>query len=246
MSGMEAHLQLRQQFEEVINNYQPSDQALKLLQKTPLVILLGVTGSGKNTIINHLVGFGRYHFIVSDTTRQPKLRDGNMEINGVQYFFRSEADILADLKKGAFLEAEIVHKNHVYGTSIRELKRAVDSGKIPVNEVDVGGTISIRKAKPDTTFIFLLPPSFKEWRYRLQGREVMSEEELTNRLKTAVKVLEEGLRNDYIFVVNESSRATAEQIDDYIQGNKTAFANENGRVIADQIQQELKDFIGTR
>ena len=128
MSGMECHLQLRQEFETVLKNYQPSDQALKLLQKTPLVILLGVSGSGKNTIINHLVGFGRYHFIVSDTTRQPKLRDGNMEVDGVQYFFRSEADMLADLENGAFLEAEIIHKHQVSGTSIRELKRAVASG----------------------------------------------------------------------------------------------------------------------
>jgi guanylate kinase len=244
---MKVELKHKKQFIEVLKEYQPSPEAYEILRRIPLVIMLGVTGAGRNTIINHLIGSGKYHFVVSDTTRPPKLRDGKMEENGVNYYFRKEEEMLHDLQEGMFLEAELIHNQQVSGISIRELEHAEASGKIPVNEIDFGGTINVRKAKPDTMFFFVLPPTFEEWIYRLKGREVMSDEELKNRLETAVKVIEEGLsRNDFIFIINDSSHGSAEEIDAYVDGRSVMGDQQYARDTALTIQKDLLEFIGTR
>jgi len=229
------------EFKEVLKDYEPSEAARRIIADIPLVIMLGVSGGGRNTIINHLINSGKYHFIVSDTTRPPKIRDGSLEQDGVHYNFRSEEDILKDLRAGLFLEAELIHNQQVSGISIRELERQAASGKIPINEVDMGGTIAIHQAKPDTSFFFVVPPSYKEWMYRLHGREVMSEQELDNRLTTAAQVLEHGLESDnFIFIVNDSSHRSAEAIDRQVHSSKDEIEHEAGRRVAREILDELK------
>lgn len=235
------------QFQTALKDYQPSPEAVRLLEQTPLVIMLGVSGGGRNTIINHLVNSGHYQFIVSDTTRPPKLRDGRMEVEGVNYYFRSEETVLDDIQHGRFLEAEIIHKQQVSGISIRELQQVANSGKIPINEVDLGGTQSIRATKPDTYFFFIVPPSYKEWIYRLKGREVMGDEEFANRCQTAIAVLKEGLRQpDFTFVVNDSSHHSAEEIDAQVRGHRLdKGSHQEGRRVAGQILSELEARLGT-
>lgn len=230
-----------EEFKEVLREYRPSPAAMELLRKTPLIIMLGISGGGRNTIINHLINSKKYHFIVSDTTRPPKFRDGAMERDGVNYNFRSEDEVLNDLRHGKFLEAELIHNQQVSGISIRELEKATASGKIPINEVDVGGTMSIKRAKPDTKFFFVVPPNYEEWMYRLHGREVMSDEEAHNRITTAVRVLERGLESEhFIFIINDSSRRSAESIDRQMHGHIDETEHRSGREAAQAILDELK------
>lgn len=63
-----------------------------VMAATPFAALSGVAGGGRNTVINYLVDHYNFGFIVSDTTRPPKFRDGKMEQDGVQYYFRKEED----------------------------------------------------------------------------------------------------------------------------------------------------------
>lgn len=228
-------------FRQLLEHYEPAQKALDILADIPLVIMLGVTGSGRNTVINHLVNSGRYHFIVSDTTRPPKLRDGVMERDGVQYNFRTEEEVLEDLKNGQYLEAELIHNQQVSGISVRELIRAHDTGKVPINEVEIGGTDAIYRVKPDTTFFFMVPPSYKEWMYRLHGREIMSQEELANRLHTARNILTNALNGDrFFFVVNDSSHATAELIDTFVTTTVRKQGDELARQVARNILEQLQ------
>ena len=241
----EVRLHNKEEFKRVLDGYEPSEAAKQTLHKIPLVIMLGVAGGGRNTIINHLINTGHYHFIVSDTTRPPKVRDGKMEVDGINYNFRSEEDVLRDIKDGKFLEAELLHNQQVSGMSVRELERAAASGKVPINEIDLGGTVAVRNAKPDTHFFFIIPPSFKEWMYRLQGREVMSEQELHNRLQTAVRVLTEGLQNnDFTFVINDSSHRSALRIDEEVRsGVEDEAEHAAGRKTAEAILAELTSYL---
>ena len=96
-------LKYKQNFHVALKDYQLSDHALAILTKTQLVILTAPTASGRNTIINELLRTNEYNFIVSDTTRPPRLNDGILEQNGREYFFRDEADMLQDIKDGNFL-----------------------------------------------------------------------------------------------------------------------------------------------
>lgn len=238
---MNVTLKHKHEFVDLLKTYKPSETTLESLARMPLVIMLGVTASGRNTIINHLVNSGRYHFVISDTTRPPKVRDGRLEQDGVHYNFRREEEVLRDLKAGKFLEAEVIHDQQVSGISIGELERASASGKIPINEVDIGGTVAIKQAKPDTIFFFVIPPSYKEWLYRLHGREVMSEEETANRMRTAKKVLSAALSDpSFTFVVNDSSHASSELIDTIVHDRDHSYDDSAARQIAQDVLEQLQ------
>lgn len=233
---MEVSLIHKNEFIEVLDGYGPSDEAIAVLASMPLVILLSVTGGGRNTIINKLVKTGRYHFIVSDTTRPAKVRDGRLEQDGVVYHFRPEEDVLTDIKEGRYLEAELIHGQQVSGASVNELVRAQKSGKIPINEVDIGGTDAIAAVKPDTLFLFIVPPSFDEWMRRLHTREDMSDKELKNRLITAAHMLRVVLHSKrFVFVVNDSLDEVVSTIDDYISGEVHDIHDTKARQVAEQI-----------
>ena len=197
MEDIRPKLEDRESFERVLLNYKMSPHEIEILSEIDLVVMSGLTGGGRNTVINRLVATDIYHYIVSDTTRPPKIRDGAMERDGVNYFFRKESDLLRELQNGEFLEAEVIHSQQVSGTSIRELQKAHTSGKIAVCELEYGGINNIAQAKPDTHVIGILPPTYEEWIRRFRDREEIHEQEFVNRLHTAEKVLENMINKSY-------------------------------------------------
>jgi guanylate kinase len=190
-------------FEQLLAHYKVSDHARAVLAATPFVAMMSVAGGGRNTLINYLVETGPYYFVVSDTTRPPKIRNGITELDGVHYFFRTEEDFLADLKTGEFIEAEIIHGQQVSGTSIREVEKAKELGLIPIHDYEFGGIDAMQSIKNDAVVIALLPPSFEDWQYRLKNRETMHSNEFKNRMQTAVHVLQAMLERPYVkFVIS--------------------------------------------
>jgi guanylate kinase len=238
---MQVILRNKEAFKAVLRDYRPSDEARHLLAGMNLVILQGISGSGRNTIIDYLVQTDAFHQILSDTTRPPKLRNGVMEQHGVQYYFRKEEDLLNDLAQGMFLEAELIHDQQVSGISVRELMRAVESGKTPINEVAREGVMNIRRAKPDTTFIFVVPPSYDVWLQRLTKREVMSEAELANRKHSAVHEIEAAFdAPDFHFLVNDQLEHAAKAIQRVVAGETMSDEDRQGRQVAQTILENLK------
>jgi guanylate kinase len=208
------HLKHHQEFEEALKNYHISDRAKKALEGLKLVIMVAPTSTGRNTIIRYLVDNKNYYFIISDTTRPPQVRDGKMEENGVNYFFRSEGEMLADIKAGEFLEAAIIHQQQASGISIRELEKAKGLNKVAITDVEAVGADNIMRINPNAKAIFLVPPSFEEWQKRLVSRGTMNEHEIKNRLMSASKELEAALRYDYYhFIVAEDLKQTALIVD---------------------------------
>ncbi len=225
--------------------YHLSERAQKALQGLNLVLLVAPTSTGRNTIIAELLKSGDYYFIISDTTRPPQIRDGKMEENGIQYFFRSEEDILADLKAGEFLEAALIHEQQVSGISVRELQKAKNRDKIAITDIEVVGTDNVIRAKPDTKAIFVVPPSFYEWQRRIRSRGHMSDQEFKNRLASADKELVAALKHDYYqFVIAGDLGKTVATIDSIAKGFPGEAENQKGRKLVkeihDQLQIELK------
>ncbi len=201
---MKPHLKHFDQFQAVLNDYQINDAGKKLLEKTKLVLLTSPTSSGRNTIIRELEKTDKYAYILSDTTRPKRRNNGVMEQDGVEYWFKTEEEILEDLKKGLFLEADIIHAQQVSGISIRELKKATNHDKIAIDEVYYIGIDNVKKVKPDTFTIFILPPSYEEWMKRLLKRGDMSTDEVRRRLESAELELESTINRDYYqYVVND-------------------------------------------
>lgn len=200
-------------FRTVLAEYHVSQHAQKVLDEARLVVLSGIAGGGRNTTINYLVQNHDYLFLISDTTRPPKLRGGVMEQDGVNYYFRTEADMLRDIRNGEFVEAEIIHSQQVSGTSIRELARANSTHRIAIADCEYGGAHNIAVAKPDAAIIGLLPPDFDEWIRRFRDREAISDQEFTNRLITARIVLQKMLAQPYFkFVINTTVEQCAADV----------------------------------
>jgi guanylate kinase len=213
-----------QEFKQTLETYHLSERAEKALEGLRLVLLVGPTSSGRNTVIRELVDSHNFQNIVSDTTRPPQFRDGRMEQNGVDYFFRNEADMLADLRAGEFLEAAIIHEQQVSGVSIRELEKAKNSNKVAITDIEPQGADNVMRAKPDTKAIFLIPPSFEEWQDRIRGRGKMTEHELRNRLKGAINEFETALKHNYYqFVISENVNQSAALIEAIVRGDSNPY-----------------------
>lgn len=122
-----------------------------------LVILSGVSGTGKNTIINHLLTDGENRFLIkSATTRAPRGEgmDNNYDFMSDEEFDRREAN-------GEFFETINVH-THRSATQYKELKKIIDNPQnIYFKDIEVIGTqkiLAYLKGKAKVLTIFLDAP----------------------------------------------------------------------------------------
>ncbi len=198
------------EFKHLISDYSPSTESLDILKQVQLTLLVAPSSAGRNTVIRELVKEGDFSFIVTDTTRTPRINNGVLEVNGTEYWFKNEDQFLTGLKHGDYLEAELIHEQQVSGISIKELSKTIDDSKIAITDVDIGGVEAIIKHKPDVKIIMLLPPSFNEWLKRLRERGEMSKEEIRRRLTTAVNIFNAGLEEKYFnFVISKDVQKSA-------------------------------------
>jgi guanylate kinase len=232
-------LRLYQEFKHVIDGYRISERAEKALKGLKIVLTVAATTTGRNTILNHLLVNKEYYFIVSDTTRPPQFRDGKMEENGINYFFRSEEEMLADLKVGEFLEVALIHNQQVSGISIRELEKAKKLNRIAITDIEIVGADNVMRADAQAMAIFLVPPSFEEWRRRIESRGNMSQQEVKNRLTSATKEFQAALSHDYYhFVIAENVPQSATIIDSIAHGGVNPH-QDRGRTLVQQLYQRL-------
>ncbi len=238
-------LRHKAEFRRLLKDYQPSSETLELLKQTPLVLLLGLSGSGRNTIINELIKTGRYHYIISNTTRSPRINNGVKEKNGGVYWFVDEERFLEELKNGKMLEAELIHDLQVYGTSVAELSAAKSSNKIAINEVDVGGFFNIIQMKPDTVGILVLPPSLDILLDRLGRRGQMTLAETAKRLRTGIRILQEVLNASFVqIVINDDLSEAVREIDLIVAGKHNSLNRPANLAIAKQLLLDIEKYLG--
>jgi guanylate kinase len=204
-------------FERILRDYKPSLEILDILQTTKLVVMSGPAGSGRNTLINSLLMTGKYKFLISDTTRRPRINNGVPEVSGKDYWFRSEEEFLQGLKNGAYIEAAIIHNQQVSGISLNELRLAAQTGKIAITDVNPRGCDNIKSYSDTAVPVFILPPSFDEWMRRLDGRGVMDPAEKRRRLISAAEEIQLALTRSYFkFITNWDLRTTVEELHQHI------------------------------
>jgi len=144
-----------------------------------LVLLSGVSGSGKDTIKKELLKkMDKIVTMPSYTDRAP--REGELEL-GI-YNFITTAEFEEKIRAGEFYEYS-VHHEHYYGTSKKVLDEKIKSGKIIVKDIEVNGTENLLKLLREhmkIVTIFLRVPR-EELRERLEireGKEKLKEIEL--------------------------------------------------------------------
>lgn len=181
---------------------------MKLNDRGLLVVISGPSGVGKGTVRKALFDMPNNNLVysVSMTTR-PK-RPG--EIDGVDYYFVSEAEFLKRKKSGKFLEtAEFV--GNYYGTPLDKVNEQLDLGNEVVLEIEVDGAQQVKKKMPDCVMIFIVPPGKNALYERLRRRGTESEEIIVERIEKANREFKLAHRYDYI-VVNDEVHNAADRI----------------------------------
>ncbi|GAP72310.1 guanylate kinase [Candidatus Symbiothrix dinenymphae] len=178
--------------------------------KGKLIILSAPSGSGKTTIINHILAQGLpLQFSVSATSRSPR----GTEQEGVEYYFLSPDAFRARIAQGDFLEYEEVYPNRFYGTLHSEVQKKLDEGKNVILDVDVAGGLNIKKRYGEAALlIFIQPPSVEELERRLVSRGTDSEEVIRDRVAKATSELALADRYDVNIINDDLERAKKETL----------------------------------
>ena len=165
------------------------------------------SGSGKTTLCKALqLVEPEIEWSISYTTREKR----SIEENGVDYFFISEEKFEDLIIQGHFVEWQNVH-GFYYGTSVSNLENAIKNDKIMLIEMDVKGSMSIKKLFPDQTFsIFIMPPSISQLRERLRSRGTDSEKRINIRLKRFQEEMEFREKFDYVMINEDLDLAKIE------------------------------------
>jgi len=172
-----------------------------------ILVVTAPSGTGKTTLLKALMaGDPRLRFSISYTTRAP--RPG--EIDGWDYFFVSPEEFRHLRESGALVEW-VEQFGYGYGTSKEWIIKTVDAGDDLVFDLDTRGARALKKAFPQGTFIFLLPPDLQELERRLTSRGDLEPEELARRLAQGREELKEAHWYDYL-VVNKDLPLALEQL----------------------------------
>lgn len=148
-----------------------------------LFIVSAPSGAGKTTLCHALrKAVPEIAYSISTTTRP--MRNGEKE--GVDYFFVSEDTFELGIEKGTWIEWARVHDNY-YGTSAEFVDSEISSGKSLLLDIDVQGAAQIINRYPDAVTVFILPPSIKILKNRLESRGSDSPEVIRTRMENAEK-----------------------------------------------------------
>ena len=107
-----------------VDTYKAPSKALASIKDIPLLFMVGITGAGKDTLLNQLASTypDKYAFTVSYTTRPPRTNDGVVERDGVEYHFIDVATAERMINEGEYLETNH-YAGNIYGTSIEDIAR---------------------------------------------------------------------------------------------------------------------------
>lgn len=186
--------------------------------KGKLIVFSAPSGSGKTTIVRHLLRQERLglEFSISATSREPR----GEEVNGKDYYFISAEEFKKKIKSNEFLEWEEVYIDNFYGTLQKEISRIWAKGKHVIFDIDVAGGLRIKKKFPDQTLaVFIKPPDINELIIRLKERGEESPEKIAMRVAKA-----------------PTEMATAPQFD-------TIILNDDLKTAIDEAEKLVNDFL---
>ena len=149
-----------------------------------LIVFSAPSGSGKTTIVRHLLSKEdlNLEFSISAASREPR----SEEVNGKDYYFMSTEEFKKHIKNEDFLEWEEVYRDNFYGTLKSEVERIWAKGKNVIFDIDVSGGLRIKHKFPEETLaVFVKPPSVDELKRRLKERSTESDDKINMRIAKA-------------------------------------------------------------
>lgn len=166
-----------------------------------LFVVTGPSGAGKDSVINQVKELGlQFGQVVTTSTRPMR----STEKEGDPYYFVDTDTFRKHIDAGEMIEWAEVYGN-LYGCTKKEVQQKLAENHVVIVKVDPQGARSYKAMVPDTTTIFIMPPSYEYLEKRLINRETDTREVIQQRLETAQRELENLLDWDYL-VVNEDGK----------------------------------------
>jgi guanylate kinase len=181
---------------------------VELKRRGLLLILSSPSGAGKSTLTQTLVREDpTIKLSVSVTTRPQR----QSEIKGVHYDFISKEDFAELRAREDLLESAEVHGNF-YGTPRKPVEQALVAGQDMMFDIDWQGTKQVcEKLRDDVVSVFILPPSLRELKARLERRAEDSDDVIARRLDNAREEIAQWANYDYV-LVNDDLQTTFDNL----------------------------------
>lgn len=229
----------------LIGDYQPSELTVKTIKTTRVVLLVGISGAGKDTIKHKIVKSPTFSQITSHTTRPARVNGAVHEVDGIDYHFIDMSIATNMLKNHDFVEAKLVHGDTIYGTSIFEFEKASLLNQVAIGDVDIQGAEEYLKISNRIKVLFVVPPSYEIWLERLQKRYETIEQfkaEWPKRRESAIKEISSALtKPEFSFVINDTIDGAIELIDQIVyEPSIISYDDESARHIAHDILTKLQ------
>ncbi len=174
-----------------------------------MLILSSPSGAGKTTLTRMLLQSKDIDLTlsISVTTRARR----SSEVDGIHYNFIQRQQFERMRDSGDLLEWAEVHGNF-YGTPRSLVESVLSQGRDVLFDIDYQGAQQVReKAQSDVVTIFILPPSMKELRARLERRAEDAAATIEKRLENARNEIRRWVQYDYV-LVNDDLQRTYEEL----------------------------------
>ena len=185
------------------------------MAKGTLFIISAPSGAGKTSLVAGILAqINNIQASISHTTRD--CRPG--EQNGINYHFVDHQQFVTMIENNAFLEHAEVFGNF-YGTSQEWVEATLNTGTDVILEIDWQGAEQVRSKFADSQSIFILPPSKRALRERLNGRGQDHADVIEQRIAAATEEMSHYVEADYL-VINDDFALALEQLKSIISAQR--------------------------
>jgi guanylate kinase len=220
--------------------YEPNPKVQAALGGVSLVVLMGPSGAGKDTL-RRKITVPPANLVVCDTIRAPRTNNDDPEVHGRDYHFRGDklAKVWKDVKKGQYVQIGMgPGKSSFYGSRPQHYP---ETGTAVIDLT--AEQLAVMRELPFKSVqgLYVVPPSYDKWQERLARRGELTQQELQHRYDEAQESLAISLADPAVdFIINEDlRRATLEARALISFGYRDQPRLDEGRVIATQMLEQL-------